>query len=168
MTAMVEASNPPARRGWWLRVALALSLTLNLFVIGGLVWSMTLAPPRLPPNPVERLIGAARALDLNPDQRAALRTFGIEARELSLSMRAANTPVMRQMWEEMAKPQADATAISRFSDQALDNRRDYQRKMAANLMTFVATLTPEQRKRFAELASQRPGAAGPRADHPDR
>ena len=165
---VAEASSPAARHRQWLWVALALSLTLNLFVVGGLVWPMVWTPPHPPPNPVERLIGAARSLDLNPDQRAALRTFGIAARELSLSLRAANTPIMRQMWEEMAKPQADASAISRFSDQALDNRRDYQRKMTANLMTFVATLTPEQRSRFAELASRRPGHPGPHPDRPDR
>ena len=82
MTAVAEAANPTERHGRWLRVALALSLTLNLFVVGGLVWSMVWAPPHPPPNPVERLIGAARALDLNPDQRDALRTFSIEAREL--------------------------------------------------------------------------------------
>ncbi len=33
--------------------------------------------------------------------------------------------------------------------------------MTANLMTFLATLTPEQRQRFAELAMRRPGAQHP-------
>jgi uncharacterized membrane protein len=162
---MAEAASPAARRGRGLWIALALSLTLNLFFIGGLAWSMMKAPPR-PPTPVEHLISAGRSLDLNDDQRTALRAFGVQARELSLGLRAANAPLMRQMWEEMAKPAADQGSISHFADQALDNRRDYQRKMTANLMTFLATLSPDQRKRFAEIASRRPGAPPP--PRPDR
>jgi uncharacterized membrane protein len=161
---MAEASSPATRRAKGLWIALALSLTLNVFVLGGLGWRMLAAPPR-PLTPVERLMDAGRSLDLTADQRAALQSFGAEAREATLSLRAANAPLMRQMWEEMAKPQADAAAISRFADQALDNRRDYQRKMAANLMTFAATLSPDQRKHFAELASRRPGAPEPPPPH---
>ena len=58
----------------------------------------------------------------------------------------------------MAKAQPDPAAISKLIDTALDNRRAFQGKMTANLMTFVATLTPDQRQRFAELALRRPGA----------
>lgn len=154
MTALAEASAPAARRRPWLWVALALSLTLNLFVLGGLVWSMM--APRHPPGPAERLIMAARSLALTPEQRTALDTFGAELRELTLGLRAANAPLMRQMWSEMANPQPDQAAVLRLADQALENRRAYQRNMASNLMTFLGTLSPDQRKRFTEMAARRP------------
>ena len=160
MTQAAEASGPSARRRTWLWVALALSLTLNLFVAGGLLWS-SMRPPQ-PPGPAERFIGAARQLDLNPDQRDALRKFAVQARELNQQLRAANAPLMRQIWEEVAKPQPDNAAVSRLTDQALENRRDFQGKMSTNLMIFVATLTPDQPKRFAENVTRRPGARADR------
>jgi uncharacterized membrane protein len=163
---VAEASSPAARRGQWLWIALALSLTLNLFVVGGLVWSMMSRPPPRAEAPAERLIAAARSLNLDSDQRVALGTFGVETREATLALRAANAPLMRQMWEEMAKAQPDQAAVLRFADQALENRRIYQRKMTTNLMTFLVTLQPDQRKRFAEVATRRPGGGGGPEAHP--
>lgn len=155
MTVAAEISGRGARRGWALWIALALSLTLNVFVLGGLFWSM-MAPPR--EAPAERLVAAARTLDLTPDQQAALRQFASNARQMRRSLIETNAPLFRQMWTEMAKPQPDETEIARLTNSALENRRLFQRKMTANVMTFLATLSPDQRQRFAELAMRRPGA----------
>ena len=157
MTVPAEASGPSARRHTWLWVALALSLTLNLFVAGGLVWSSMHMSMRPPMGPGERLLGAAHQLNLNPDQRTALERFGVASRELNQQLRAANAPLMRQIWEEVAKAQPDSAVVSRLTDQALENRRAFQQKMATNLMTFVGTLTPDQRKEFTDMVNRRPG-----------
>jgi Spy/CpxP family protein refolding chaperone len=157
MTATAGLSDRSASRGRGLWIALALSLTLNLFVIGGLVWSMMAPPPPRAEGAAERLVIAAHSLDLNPDQRSALGTFAATARELTQGLRRANAPLMQAMWAEMEKTQPDQAAISDLADQALENRRAYQRKMATNLIGFLATLSPDQRKQFAEIASRRPG-----------
>ena len=165
MTVVAGATSLAGRRrSKWLWVVLALSLTLNIFVAGGLLWSMMAERPR-PIGPAERMIGAAHRLNLNPDQRAALQTFGTEARELNLQLRANNAPIMRQIWQEVAKPQPDDAAVAHLADQALENRRDYQHKMTADLMKFVATLTPDQRKEFADFVARRRGRGEARPDH---
>ncbi|HXQ51051.1 MAG TPA: periplasmic heavy metal sensor [Stellaceae bacterium] len=163
---MTAAAEVPGRavwreRGLW--AALALSVTLNVFVAGGLAWSMMRAPPPRLANegPAERLLAVARTMDLTPDQRTALRTFGTTARGLSRELREANGPIMREMWAQMATLQPDAAAIQALNDKALENRRTYQHGMATNLMTFLATLTPDQRKTFTENAMPGPGRARP-------
>jgi Spy/CpxP family protein refolding chaperone len=161
MTSTTEASGRAVWRERGLWVALALSLTLNIFVAGGLTWSMMRPPPPRPLPPAERLVGAARALDLTPDQRTALHTFGTSARGLARDLREANAPLMREMWTQMALPQPDPAAIQALSDKVLDNRRTYQRGMAANLLTFLATLSPDQRKSFTDNAMPRAGPARP-------
>lgn len=147
---------PPRARRWGLWVALALSLTLNIFVLGGLGWSMLKRHGPVPDGPA-RFIEIGRRLDLSGDQRAALREFGMHARGLTEDLRAANRPIISQMWEELGKPQPDQAAIQKLEDQILNNRRDFQHKMAQNLIAFLAVLTPEQRQRFIEHAMEPPG-----------
>lgn len=154
MTA--EISGRGTRRGWAIWIALALSLTLNVFVLGGLFWSM-MAPPRGMPPPTDRLVAAARTLDLTPSQQEALRQFARTARDLRRSLADMNAPLFHQLWSEMEKPQPDQAEVARLADAALENRRAFQHKMTDNVMTFLATLTPGQRQRFAEMAMRRPG-----------
>jgi uncharacterized membrane protein len=160
LTVTAEISGRGPRHGWAIWIALALSLTLNVFVAGGLFWSM-MARPLGPEAPADRLVAAARTLDLTPDQQAALRQFARTSRELRRTLADTNAPIFRQVWTEVVKAQPDPAAISKLMDTAADNRRAFQGKMTANLTTFVATLTPEQRQRFAELAMRRPGAQHP-------
>jgi hypothetical protein len=43
-------------------------------------------------------------------------------------------------------------------DQAGDQRRSLRRELAAATFSFLATLSPDQRAKFVELARQRPWA----------
>jgi uncharacterized membrane protein len=162
MTAAAEASHSAQRRAWALWIALALSLTLNVFMLGGLFWSM-FAPPRPALAPAERLVAAARTLDLDPSQQSALEQFDMNSRDIHRTLVRSNAPVFRQLGAEMVKPQPDPAVIQKLSDQAIDNRRVFQRDMTANLMKLLATLSPDQRQRFADIAMHRPGAP---AHHP--
>ena len=155
MTAAAETSNPSVWRGRGIWIALALSVTLNVFFLGGLVWSMMAPPPAPPQDFAQRLGSAARGLDLSPDQRKAFRSFAVAARDIRGELRSSNAPLMRGIWDEMAKPQPDTALIAKLGDQALENRREFQRKMSSNLLTFLATLSPDQRKRFTEMAVSR-------------
>lgn len=154
MTTVELSTRAPARgRGLW--IALALSLTLNLFAIGGLAWSSMSAPPAQS-NPAERLIGIAAKLNLTAAQQGALDHFAATARDTTRGLRQANAPLMREMWTEMGTASPDEQKLSGLADRALDNRRTYQRQMSANLRTFLATLTPEQRKEFTETIMRHP------------
>ncbi|HUZ75261.1 MAG TPA: periplasmic heavy metal sensor [Stellaceae bacterium] len=150
MSTLAETAGRSVRRPRGLWIALALSLTLNVFVIGGLVWGMLEVQPIEPP--AQRFVAVGRSLDLNDTQRAALRQFGVTAREAVRTLHEGNGPVMQQLWVEMAKPQPDEALISHLIDVSTQNRRDYIKRMSSGLMQFMATLSPEERSRFAALA----------------
>jgi uncharacterized membrane protein len=142
------ADRAPRRRlGMW--IALALSLTLNVCLVGGLVWAMLALEPV--PAPAERFVAVGRTLNLDGTQRAALTAFETTAREASRALRESNAPVMQKIWDEMAQSSPDEASISRLTDQALEHRRTYQGAMTAGLLKFLATLSPEQRSEFTQL-----------------
>ncbi len=150
MTMVAEAASRTTRRGPGLWVVLALSLTLNVCLVGGLVWAMYNAEKVQ--SPTQRFLAVGRSLDLNDGQRAALRSFASAARNAGRTLRDGNEPLMQQIWGEMAKPNPDTAAITRYADTATQNRRAYQKAMTDGLLAFLATLTPDQRTRFAALA----------------
>jgi uncharacterized membrane protein len=147
--AVADAADRPQRRRLSLWIALALSLTLNVCLVGGLVWAMFAAEPMS--APAERFVAIGRGLNLDPQQRTALVAFEAKALEATRQLRESNAPVMRQIWNEMAQSKPDEAAISRLTDEAIQNRRTYQGKMTSGLLAFLATLSPEQRSQFAQL-----------------
>jgi Spy/CpxP family protein refolding chaperone len=149
--AGIEAKAGPRSRLLW--VALILSLTLNIFFLGGLLWSR-LAAEHVS-TPAERFAQLANSLSLSPDQHDAFQQFATDARERGRHLQEANGPLIQQVWAELAKPQPDQALIANLVDQATENRRSYQRDMTATLSRFLATLTPEQRAKFIELAQKR-------------
>jgi uncharacterized membrane protein len=146
------------RRLVW--VALALSLALNVFFIGGAVWTRMHVrhgpggPPFGPP-PHERIEAVARDLSLDAAQRGAFERFIRETRQETKQVREANQKLGDAAWEEMAKPQPDEDLLRRLFDEISANRREYQTGMTRSLQDFLGTLSPEQRRHFVELARDR-------------
>ena len=61
------------------------------------------------------------AAKLNDGQRAgALDHFARNARDARPRLREANAPLMREMWDEMAKPTPDAQKVAGLADRALE------------------------------------------------
>jgi len=146
---------PGRAHGWGLWVALALSLTLNAFVLGGLAWSAMNRPEPLPAGP-QRFVEIGRSLSLSDEQREELRQFGAHAREANTALHDANRPVIRELWAEMGKPQPDTAKIQTLNDAVLANRRVFQHQMSENLEAFLAVLTPAQRQNFITRAMEPP------------
>ena len=150
MTSLADATGKATPRSRLVWVALALSLTLNIFFIAGLVWSQVSPPPF--PSPAERLAQAAKELNLAGDQRNAFQHFVTEVHERTQHLRETNKPILDRVWDELTKAQPDRQAIAGLVDEATENRRVYQKEMSAVLADFLATLSPEQRNQFVELA----------------
>jgi Spy/CpxP family protein refolding chaperone len=70
-------------------------------------------------------------------------------------MRETVEPVMSAAWSELAKPDADQAAAARLFDEAGQARRGLQRELLSPTLTFLATLSPQQRAKFVELFHQR-------------
>ena len=155
MTGIDPSGRPAGGRGRAGLVVLALSLTLNVFFVAGLIWTRTMDHPP-PPLPVaERFEKIAKDINLTGDQLAAFEQFEHAFRERQHQLREQNRPIAEAIWSELAKPQPDQDKISGLIEQAGENRRAAQKDNTASLIAFLAALSPEQRTRFAGLAQQR-------------
>lgn len=151
MTAIADSVRRIGRRGRLVWVALALSLTLNVFFVGGLTWSKIQAN-RLGTTAAERLAYLGQELNLSPDQTLAFEQFTRVVRLRGRLLHESNEPLLLRIWAEIAKPAPDGTLISSLVEQANENRHGFQKEAAGALMTFMKSLSPEQRSQFAELA----------------
>ena len=154
MTLAQAAVRGGARRHL-LRTVLVLSLALNLFFVAGALWIRLHAPPP-PASPEQRLQQMAGELGLDARQREAFGHYSLGMRQRLDSMRDAVRPLVADAWAEVAKPQADETKVMRLLDEAAQKRRDSVRELTTTTLSFLATLSPEQRAKFVALARERP------------
>jgi Spy/CpxP family protein refolding chaperone len=138
---------------WW-KVLLAVSLALNLFFIIGALWIRTHAP-QPPVTPEERLEQAAGALNLDPHQAQAFAKYEKTMRGLFQSMHKSVGPLMSSARTEMAKPGADEAKIMLLFDEAAQERRKLFHDITTTTLSFLATLSPEQRSQFVKEMQQR-------------
>ncbi len=158
MSSLAEAGAKSGSRGRLLWVALALSLTLNIFFVAGLLWSRAAEPP-VSAFP-ERLARVADEINLSPDQRIAFQQLAREMQDRTQRLRGSNHPVFQRMWDELGSGQPDQAVIGRLVDEATENRRAYQTDVSAALGRFLAQLSPEQRAKFVDLAKRPHNAKG--------
>jgi len=152
MTSLAEAAPKSGARGRLVWVALALSLTLNVFFVFGLLWFQVAGRPMH--TPAERVAATANELNLTVEQRGAFQQFVSEVQQRSRHLRESNQPLIQQVWDELAKPQPDQALVARLVDEATENRHTYQKDMASALSQFLTALSPEQRAQFVALAKR--------------
>jgi uncharacterized membrane protein len=148
MTSLAEVEAKSGIRNRLLWVAFALSLTLNAFVVAGLIWSQA-ANPR-PANFADRLVESGGALNLSPTQRDSFNQFAQTIQQRTKDMREANLPLFRQIWDELAKAQTDQAVLNQLVDEASENRHTYQRDVTTALSAFLRSLSPDQRTQFID------------------
>ena len=158
-----SATHSGGRQHWW-KVLLAVSLALNLFFVIGALWIRMQAPPP-PLTPEDRLEHVAGDLDLDNYQRQAFVKYSKAMRGLFRTMHQAVQPLMSSAWTEMAKPEADEAKIMQLFDQAAQQRRTLAHDMTTATLSFLATLSPEQRSRFVKEMHQRPRPWSPPPAH---
>jgi Spy/CpxP family protein refolding chaperone len=160
-------AEPAARSGahpYLWKALLALSLALNLFFVIGAVWIRIHAPtPML--SPEDRLEQMAGDLGLDPQQKRAFAHYSQAMRERLQAMHQAVQPLIGNAWSEVGKPNADEAKVMQLFDQAAERRRGFMRDLTTTTLSFLATLTPEQRATFVQLAHQRPRPWSPPPDH---
>ena len=136
-------------------VVLTLSLALNLCFVAGALWIRFHGPP-LSSYPEERLQQIEPELALNPQQKQAFDVYAHTVRSRMQSMRDTIEPLIGNAWSELAKLNADETRVMQLFDEAAQQRRSFRRELATTTLSFLATLSPDQRAKFVELARQRP------------
>jgi Spy/CpxP family protein refolding chaperone len=136
-------------------VVFTLSLALNLFFVAGALWIRFHGPP-LPMNLGERLDRIGAQLTLDPEQKQAFELYSQAVRARMQQMRDAVEPLTGNAWSEMAKPDADGTKVVQLFEDAAQKRRSFMRELAPVTLSFLATLSPQQRAKFVELVRLRP------------
>lgn len=152
-----------ARQHWW-KALLALSVALNLFFMIGALWIRVHAPaPVL--RPEDRLAQMASELHLDPWQQKAFAHYSQTIRESMQAMHKATQPLIASAWSEVGKPGADEAKIMQLFDQGEAKRRIFVHDLTTTTLSFLATLSPEQRAQFVVLARQHPHPWSPGPQH---
>jgi uncharacterized membrane protein len=162
MTSLAAGGLRLGSRGWPLWLALIISLVVNAFLVGTMVWWVNAT--RMEPA-AERFREIGRELKLNDDQRDAFQQFLIEMRRNGRQIHDRNEPLIEKIWDEQAKPHPDMAVIDQLIDQSNENRKVFQKNMADALSRFLATLSPEQRGQFVELTKQQQDQVARRLRH---
>jgi uncharacterized membrane protein len=149
MTAAAAAAQGPGWRRHLVPLLLAVSLALNLCFVAGAMWIRFAAPP---PGPAARLEAAAAQLSLDARQQAAFQQYVGAITAQIRQMHDQIAPLIGEAWSELAKPQADEASVMQRFDAAAQKRRNFQRQLTTETLAFLATLSPEQRAKFVELA----------------
>lgn len=148
MTAIAAAARGSAGQ-YLMRVALVLSLVLNLCFVGGAMWIRTHAPRHS--GMAARFQRIESRLALDPAQRQAFDHYAatMEARVRLLHQHMR--PLFIDAWQEMAKPQAKAADVMQIFDRVGATRHGFEQDLTNNTLAFFAHLSPAQRQKFVAL-----------------
>lgn len=150
MTSLADGRATSVSRGRLLWLALIVSLAINAFIVGLVVWWVT--AERM--TPARRFQQIVHELNLSDDQRDAFQQFIIAARRGTRQLHDSNQPLLQKVWQELDKPQPDQQLIAKLVDEATENRRAYQKSMTAALTQFLGDLSPDQRAQFIGLTGR--------------
>jgi uncharacterized membrane protein len=151
VTVITAAERRPVHQHL-LRVALALSLVLNLCFIGGAVWIRMHAPPRHP--------GIARRFH-QIESRLALDHYAASVEGSLRRMHRRIAPLIGEAWTAMAKPQTKAADVMPIFDQVRAARRGFEQDLTTDTLAFLARLSPVQRQKFVALVYRHPARRHP-------
>jgi uncharacterized membrane protein len=155
VTAVTVAVRRPARQHL-IRLALALSLVLNLCFIAGAVWTR-MAAPASHPGIAERLRKIESGLALDPQQRQAFDRYAATVQGRLRVMRRRITPLIGGAFTEMAKPQTKPADVMQMFDRAQAERRAFEQDLTTATLAFLARLSPTQRQEFVALVHPHAG-----------
>lgn len=133
-------------------ILLALSVVLNIFVVGGVIYGKRAAEHRMGGR--SPIVAALREMDLEGPQKAALEKLRDELRQSSDDIRDEMRPLRRGLLREMVKPNPDFAAADADIDRLGDIQSKKYKAMVRSVHEFHQSLTPEQREAFARAIAE--------------
>lgn len=129
-------------------ILLTVSVVANIFFAAGAVYTVYARGDRAIERSVEKL-------NLTPAQEQALTALrdGVAARRETMS--GAQGGLREAMLAEIGSPTFNRDKVTALVEEWSVHRRAYFVAMAEDLHGYVATLTPEQRETFLEMARDR-------------
>ena len=135
-------------------ILLGVSLSANLFVAAGAIYSFYGGEHRGRYAAVS-VDSVAERLGLGPAQRDALQALRDKAPDRPRPSREAREQRRTAFLAELARPDFDRARMQAMMEQRRAGRRERILDRAAALHAYLATLDPEQRAGFLEMAKER-------------
>lgn len=136
----------------WL--ALVVSLGANVFFIAGALYSLQTGPDGAG-TAEQRIDSAAEQLKLSAEQRQGLLDLRVRSQERRTAMSGDRDERRGAFLAELAKPDFDRDAMLARIDERAAQRRAFFAGMTEDLHGYLATLSPEQRQAFLDMARER-------------
>jgi Spy/CpxP family protein refolding chaperone len=129
-------------------ILLTVSVVANIFFAGGAIYTFYARGDRASENVAEKL-------NLTPAQQQGLEALrdGVAARRETMS--GAREGLRDAMLAEIGAPTFDRERVAALVEERSAQWRIYFVGMVEDLHGYVATLTPEQRETFLEMARER-------------
>jgi hypothetical protein len=159
MTTAAAGMSPRSRLSGPRLIAalLAVSVALNLCLVGGAVWSRLKSPAIVTTS--ERFHRLSQTLNLSPDQQAVFDQYVADLIARNNRVRLATDPLMDAAWAEIAQPNPDQTKVMQLLDDFSTQRREVWHQSVGATLALLATLTPEQKAKFLADEQERRLAA---------
>ncbi len=148
-TPIIDRLPSPRSRGT--AILLAVSVTLNLFFVAGFLYRRGVADGR-------EAIAAARnqsvadRLQLDGAQRERFVALRREMLDRQRATNRATRPIVDDMWDEVLKKDPDPAQVDGLISRIIAERTALQRDQMRSILTFVPTLSPEQKQEFVAMA----------------
>jgi len=146
----------PLRALTW--VVLAVSVALNVFFLVGYYRAVVLAERVETPVGTTEVI--AERLGLDSGQRAIFDRVRAEARADARSFSAEASATVNAFWAEMITEAPDPALLERYLAQSAERNLAFNRVITKRMRTFLAALTPAQRREFVDRIRARPVMRG--------
>ena len=135
-------------------VLLAISLAINLGFAAAVFQSRSEAE-RLTASPGARLQVITDELGLSEQQAAGLLALRDRLRAGWKPLSDARRERRLAILTELAEPEIDRARLAQLMQEGGEEQRTIFARMAADLHGYLQSLTPEQRRRFLEMARER-------------
>lgn len=143
-------------------VLFTISLALNVFFVGGHLYSQSRAgaetgrqadAAKKPAAKPTRL--TVEQIGLDVAQRTQFSAMRTRILDRSKQYREGSRDFVAHVWAELEKAAPSTRVIERNLKKIADNRYAYQRRAAAHAIAFMAGLDANQKARFLDLAKSR-------------
>jgi uncharacterized membrane protein len=145
-----------------LLLILLLSLAVNLFLVGGIVYRVAFQP-EFGPRPLPRNVSWI-VRDLSQDRQQELQPLLESNRQESESLRREMFNAQRRINELMASSNFDSEELNLAFTQLRNSGNDYQAMSHQQTVDILSRLTEDERKLAQEFLQRR----GPRSGNSER
>ena len=135
-------------------ILFALSLTLNVFFLGG-YYSKRVWDQRVAGGEQEHGRYIAEKLSFTAEQRQRFQDMRQRARERQRETVRANRPIIDSLFREIEKADPNVGQLDGYIERLTANRQGFQREQMRDLLAFAKTLDEKQRIEFLDLVRTR-------------